>query len=193
MKCYAIVAPGYSTVTTDYKVVERAKVFYPYLKWRKCDNEQSARDFIAKNYTAKRVELIYNYGDTFPDLYVTASYTIANNAVYYVIDTRRVGNLKISFPNILIEYKANKIFIKLPNAHLSPALISGHMSAINYLLCILGDYIDINLEVPNFSVYYALTQYAGGNSRTVKIVRDKIANRLCKVAYTLKLEDADYE
>lgn len=190
---YGLVAPGYKTITTDYQMVERAKVFYPYLKWRKFTTSEAALEFISRNYTDKRVKMIRNYGDTFNDLYISAKYTIANNSVYYELDTRRVGNFRIIAPSALVEYRAGRVYIKMENAYLDPNSISGNMSAIFHLLDIVGECIDVNLMLPNFSIYYALTQYKRGNIRPIRLVQDKIASRLCKVAFTLNMEDGQYE
>lgn len=190
---YGLVAPGFKTITTDYQMVERAKVFYPYLKWRKFTTSEAAVDFISRNYTEQRVKMIRNYGDTFSDLYLSAKYTIANNCVYYELDTHRVGNFRVISPSAMIEYRAGRIYIKMENTYLDAVSISGNMSAIYHLLDIVGECIDVNLVLPNFSIYYALTQYKRDNVRPIKLVQDKIANRLCKVAFTLKMEDTQYE
>jgi hypothetical protein len=89
----------------------------------------------------------------------------------------------------LVEYKGNKIFVKIPNIYLSDELLSGHMSAIHNLLNLIGEFIDVNIVIPNYAVFYALTSYDKGNNRVVQLTRDAISKRLCKVAFTLKMRD----
>ena len=192
MPMYAVVAPGFSSVYTDWKDVERIRALYPYPKWIKCRTEAEAHEFIKRNSYSKKVKQLYNYGDTLEDLYVNAEYKIGPDCVYYIIDTRRVGNIRLLSEDALVEYKGNKIFVKIPNIYLSDELLSGHMSAIHNLLHLVGEFIDINITVPNFAVFYSLTVYSKGANRVVQLTRDAISKRLCKVAFTLKMSyDSD--
>jgi len=183
---YAIVAPGYSLVTKDWGKVERAKALYPYPKWRKCYSEEEAQLFIKKNYVARPVKLIYNYGDTFQDLYVDASYRIGKDCLYFVFDTTRVGRLKLSNPNVIVEYSGKVVYVKMPNIYLSEVSLSSHMSAVYNLLRTLGPNVDVNIKLEYFAVYYALTSYTGNKIRSIDVTKEYINSRLCKVAYTLE-------
>lgn len=183
---YAIVAPGFSLVTKDWAQIERAKALYPYPKWKKCYSEEEANHFVKVNHVSKPVQLIENYGDTFKDLYVDATYTIRPDSVCYVFDVSRIGQLRINSDNLLVEYGAGKIYVRLPDIYLSEEALGGHMSAIYNLLLILGDYIDVNIHVKYFSVFYALTQYNGGRVRSISVTKNLINSRICKCAFTLR-------
>ena len=183
---YAIVAPGYSLVTTDWAQVERVRALYPYPKWKKCFSEEEANLFVKKNYVKNPVKAIRNYGDTFSELYVDAYYTIRDNSVCYVFDVSRVGQLRINSDNLIVEYGAGKIYVRLPNIVLHEESLSSHMSAIYNLLSILGDYVDVNIHVKYFSVLYALTQYGKGKVRSISVTKDLINSRVCKCAFTLE-------
>lgn len=189
MPLYAVVAPGFSAVYSDWKDVERIRALYPYPKWTKCRTETEAQEFLKRNSYSRKVKQLYNYGDTLNDLYINVEYRIGPDCVYYVIDTRRVGNIRLLSEDALVEYKSNKIFVKIPNIYLSDELLSGHMSAIHNLLHLVGEYVDVNITVPNYAVFYALTVYDKGNNRVVQLTRDAISKRLCKVAFTLKMRD----
>ena len=52
-----------------------------------------------------------------------------------------------------------------------------------------GEFVDLNIELPNYSIFYCLTVYSKGNNRSVQLTRDAISKRLCEVAFTLKMED----
>lgn len=186
---YAVVAPGFSSVYVNWKDVERIHALYPYCKWRKCKSESDAQEFIKRNTNNHTVKQLYNYGDTLRDLYVDVIYKIGPDCVYYVIYCKRIGSLRLQCEDVYVEYKGDKIYVKVPNIYLSDRSIAGHMSAIHNILGLLGEYVDVNITLPNFSVYYALTSYNRGKSRAVSITRELISKRLCKVAYTLKMRD----
>lgn len=183
---YAVVAPGYSLVTKDWGMVERAKALYPYPKWRKCYSEVEAQLFIRKNYVPRPVRMIYNYGDTFKDLYIDASYRIGKDRLFFEFNTERVGRLKLSNPNVIVEYAGKMVYVRMPDIYLSELSISSHMSAIYNMLMTLGPNVDVNIRVNYFAVYYALTSYSGTKIRSIDVTKEYINSRLCKVAYTLE-------
>lgn len=183
---YAVVAPGYSLVTTDWGKVERVRLLYPYPKWRKCYSEGEAQSFIRKNYVARPVKMIYNYGDTFKDLYIDASYRIGSGCLFFEFDTKRVGRLKLCNPNVVVEYSGSLVYVRMSDIYLSEVSISSHMSAIYNMLTTLGPNVDVNVHLNYFAVYYALTGYAGNRIRSVDVTKSYINSRLCKVAYTLE-------
>lgn len=190
---YAVVAPGFSCVYEDWHSVARIKALYPFPKWIKCETQEQAMEFIKRNTSSKRLTKIYNYGDTFHDLYVTMSYKIFEDCICYKVDASRVGNVRIpEDPSTLIEYKGDTIFIKVLNIRVSNEAISGHMSAIHGFLQMIGPYVDVNIVVDYYSIFYCLTSYSKGKNRSVSIVRELINSRLCKVAFTLQLEDGAY-
>lgn len=184
---YAVVAPGFSSVYTNWSDVERIKSLYPYPKWIKCRSEVEAREWIKRNSYGNSIHDLYNYGNTFKDMFIDAKYKIAPDCVYYVLDCKRVGNLRIVVDDAIVEYKGSKIFIKLPDIYLSDESIAGHMSAIHNLLNIVGPFVDINIQVPYYAIYYCLTVYSKGNNRYVTMVRNLMDSRICEVAISLKM------
>ena len=114
--------------------------------------------------------------------------------MYIVFDTSKVGLLRLSRDDVIVEYRGYKIYVKVENMYLSDNTISSHMSAIHTLLRLLGPYVDVNITLPNFSVFYALTSYKGKRSRAICLTQDLINQRLCKVAYTLQMRNiGDYK
>ena len=49
----------------------------------------------------------------------------------------------------------------------------------------LGDFVDVDITVPNHSIFYALTAYTG-NSQVIRRTLQCIKMRLGKVSLTLK-------
>lgn len=186
---YAIVAPGFSSVFTNWEDVERVRALYPYPKWCKCYSEEEAHNWIKRNSYGAKSARVYNYGDTLKDFYIDAKYKIMKDCVYYVLDCSRIGSIRVNVPNALVEYKGNKIYIKLNNIYLSNETVSGHMSALHNLLLIVGNYVDINIELPYYSLYYCLAVYSKGNNRAINIVKNLLNERLGSVAYTLNFDN----
>ena len=190
---YAVVAPGISCVYTNWSDVERIKSLYLYPKWIKCFSEEEAQAWIKRNSYNRHLSRIYNYGNTFKNLYIDVKYKIAPDCIYYRLDCKRIGNVRIRAEDVLIEYKGSNIFIKLPNIFVSNETVAGHMSAIHNLLRIVGDYVDLNIELPYYSLFYCLTVYSRGNNRPIQLVKNLIDNRLGAVALSLKLENFSEE
>ena len=186
---YAVVAPGFSNVYSSWYDVERIKKLYPYPKFCKVRNEAEAYEWIRRNSYGTGLSRVYNYGDTFSDLYIYVTYKIGPDCVYYVLDTSRIGNIRIHSSEALIEYKGDKIYIKYPNLFITNESIAGHMSIVYNLLILVGDYIDVNIELPYYSIFYALTSYSKGKCRSIQVVQDLISARLGAVAYSLKMEN----
>ena len=190
---YAVVAPGFSCVYSSWSDVERIKALYPYPKWCKCSTETEAQAWIKRNSYSNKLSSIYNYGNTLKDLYIDVKYKIAKDCIYYVLDCKRIGRLRLNVEGILVEYKGSKIYVKLPNTYVSDETVAGHMSAIHNLLQFVGDYVDLNIELPYYSLFYCLTVYSKGNNRHVKLVKDLIDERLGAVALSLKLFNKEEE
>lgn len=183
---YAITAPGYSSIVTNYKEVEKIKAIYPYAKFAKFTREEDAQLFLKRNSNPHEFANLFNYGNTFDKFFIYAKYRILNDGVYYVLDLTRIGSVRIFAKDAIIEYKGYKTYVKMGNVNISDKSISGHLTAIYNLLEIIGENFDVNIEIPNFSVFYALTAYSKGNSRAVNLTRKMIQERICEVAFTLR-------
>ncbi len=190
---YAVVAPGFSCVYSNWADVERIKRIYPYPKWCKCRTEVEANEWIRRNTYGHKLSRVYNYGNTLKNMFIYVTYRICEDCVYYVLDCSRVGHVRLHNPNILVEYKGDKIYVKLSDIFLSNETISGHMSAIYNLLQFVGDYIDLNIELPYYALFYSLTSYTRGNSRTIATVKNAIEERLGEVAFSLDMKDFSEE
>ncbi|MCM1441551.1 MAG: hypothetical protein NC131_20440, partial [Roseburia sp.] len=64
-------------------------------------------------------------------------------------------------------------------------LISSHLIAIWHGLRIIGDFVDVDVTVPDHSVFYALMTYKGKN-KVINRVREFIDKRPANVSVTLK-------
>lgn len=184
---YAVVVPGISTVFDNWADVERICALYPYPKFRKFTTREECWEFV-KRHTSKKVYTdIYKYGDTFDNLYVTIEYFICEDKVCYNFKTKKIGYLTVecSDPNVHFTNRNGVIKATLSDIRLNDDLITSHVIAIWHGLKIIGDYVDVDIKVPDHSVFYALTTYKGRN-RAINRVRDFIDNRIAKVSLSMK-------
>lgn len=184
---YAIVAPGLSCILSSWEDVERIKKLYPYPKWYKGYSTSDCANWLNANKYSRRLSGFSKYGDTFKDLYISAKYKIAADCVYFVLDLSKVGNVRLRCEGALIEYRGYKAYMKVPSLKVSNETIAGHLSAIYTLLKSVGDYVDIDIELPYYALYYALTQYDSNKSLPIVTIRDLINKRIGAVSYTLPL------
>lgn len=184
---YAVIVPGISTVFSRWQDVEQLCALYPYPKFRKFQTEAECWEYV-KRHTLKRVYTNLNkYGDTFDNLYVSMDYFICDNKVCYNFRTKKIGYLVIesSDPNVKCVNRNGVIKVTLNNIQLNDDLIVSHLIAIWHGLRIIGDYVDVDVKVPDHSIFYALMTYKGKN-RSINRVKDFIDNRFAKVSVSMK-------
>ena len=75
--------------------------------------------------------------------------------------------------------------VKVCNVKLDNTLIAHHCIAIQNILRIFGNYINMELILPNISIYLALTKYTGTNFN-IRNVQNNIESRFGEVYYTLR-------
>jgi hypothetical protein len=114
-------------------------------------------------------------------------YFICEDKVCYNIRTKKIGYIAIESndENVTITNRNGIIKVTLNNIHLNDDIISNHLIAIWHGLKILGDFIDVDVKVPDHSVFYALMTYKGSN-RTINKVRSFISDRFAKVSVSMK-------
>lgn len=188
---YAIVANGLERVTQDYNEIEQTKRLYTFPKFTKHATYESACEWIKRHHYSTPIKFIENYGSTVKRFTVKVSYKIGKNCVFYKIDTKDIGTVSLPTRNLpyLIESDGMIFRIKCEDMNLSNITISGHMSAIKRLLDIVGEFIDLNLELDNYCIFYCLTMYDKGKNADVANVRSRIHDRLGSVAFTYGMEN----
>lgn len=184
---YAVVVPGISNVFDKWQDVDRIISLYPYPKFRKFATREECWEYVKRN-TYKRIYTdIHKYGETFDNLYVSMNYFIRPEKVYYNYDTKKMGYIAIECDdkNIEVVNRARSIKVTMRETYLNDDLISNHLIAIWHGLQIIGDYVDVDISVPDHSIFYALMTYKG-NNKIINKVRKYIDSRTAKVSVTLK-------
>lgn len=181
---YAVIAPGIHTVYDDYSSVERIMALYPYPKFRKFSDEKLAWEFVRRHENKHAYTYINKYGDTFNKHFVKMEYFIGENSVYYNFRTQNLGYIKIISDKALVENRANLIKAELKNTSLNNEMITGHLIAIYHGLSLIGEFIDVDVTVPDHSIFYALMTYKGSNKVILRVL-EQIRNRMGKLSVTM--------
>lgn len=177
---YGYVGGGIKTVVTDFNVIRELQIKHPYSSFRKFYKEEKAWNWVKYRSSIKGVSKVTRYGDTFADTYVTMEYFIYGDAAYYNFRTPNIGDifLTTSEPNVFIENRKDVIKVKISKFNASDTIL-GHLSAIYQGLNVLGPYVDVEIVVPDHSIFYSLTQYTGTDSRinrVLNLLKSRIAN-----------------
>ena len=159
---YAVVAPGLKGIYEDPKVIDKIMALYPYTKFRKFQTEEE-----------------------FDKHHVVMEYFIRNPNVYFNYDTSKLGTLRLVKDTAIIENRTNLIKAMIPNLIVDRESISGNIIAIYNGIKLLGDFIDVEVVVPDHSIFYAIRSYTG-NNRAIARLKDYLKVRLGKVSVTLR-------
>ena len=183
---YAVVGPELTGIYHSMSEINNMLCLYPYLKFRRFETEDECYAFINRYKIKHTLDEITKFGDTFKRACIDMSYYIGD-AIYYNFDTSSLGIVKIvnSDANIHVGNRQKLIKAKIEGISADNDLISGHMVAIYHGLKLVGDFVDVNITVPDHSIYYALRSYTGDN-RVIKRVKTLIDKRQGKISVTLK-------
>ena len=87
--------------------------------------------------------------------------------------------------NVSQEATYDLLRVKIKNVILNDDLIPHHCLAINNILTLFDDYVNIEIVVPDVSVFLACTKY-GGKDTTINRVKNFINSRPGEVYFTIK-------
>lgn len=185
---YGYIFPGLSGVCTNFADIENYIRLFPFPKYRVFYSEAEAWAYVKRHQMSDEfLKTLNNYGSTFTNFYVKAQYFIWDNAIYINLYTDKLGKIKFHIDEINTEVAelAGLTMIKMSNVKLNNDLISSHTIAIYYLFKFIGEFVDVNLEVPDRSIYYMLTAYKG-KSDIINRLQNVIKNRLGELSLTVK-------
>jgi len=84
-----------------------------------------------------------------------------------------------------VEYGNNLVTVKIPAQHTDKDKIRHHLEAISQGYTLLGNFIDVELVIPNYSIFYVFNAYTG-KDRFILRFKSKINKRLGHTALTLR-------
>jgi hypothetical protein len=180
---YAVIAPGFKGVYDNPRVLDKIMALYPYARFRKYRTEEECWEFLNKNTVTRGISAIYKYGNTFKKHFVNMEYFI-RESIFFNYFTDKVGYVRMVADDAVVENCSGLIKVRLDNIVVDNNKISGHMVAIYQGLRLIGDWMDVNITVPDHSVFYALHAYTG-NNRAITKVQNHMKERQGEVALTL--------
>lgn len=140
-----------------------------------------------RNRNTKMLTNVKKYGDCFDNLYITIEYFIRDRYIYYNLDTSKLGRVRIvcDRDDVFIENRTESMMVRLEMPNLNNDSIMSHAVAVYQILDILGEYVDVEIIVPDHSIFYLLTAYTGTRYSYLKLL-NAIESRKGKVSVTLK-------
>lgn len=184
---YAFISNEYKTIVHSQRQLEFLSTIYSYPKWVKVKNKEEARKFFIDNDRAVIASGMNKYGKVNKVGYISIEYFIDGKNIYYNVYTQHFGFIKLfDIPsNVKIDSGYDLMKVKVCNVKLDNTLIAHHCIAIQNILRIFGNYINMELILPNISIYLALTKYTGTNFN-IRNVQNNIESRFGEVYYTLR-------
>lgn len=189
---WAFITDSFRSVVSTQRELEFLIGVYPYATWKKVSDVAEAKRFWAQNEQKYFSTDAIFLGTKDKVGYIRIEYFIANNNIYANIDTRHFGFIKLkNVPkNVIQEASYDMLRLKIQNIVLDDAIISHHCIAILNIMQLFGPYLNMEIMVPDISVYLALTKYTGTNYN-IKKMRTKLDGHLGKIYWTIKGENYD--
>lgn len=188
MSFYGFVSPGIRIITANYDDIRDLIDIVQYPKFMKFRTKDEAIKFVADNTMEFRLQRLKKYGECFDNLYATVEYFISGTSVYYNVFTDRLGNVDLSDTivddSMIVERRNGLLMIEIKEINLDNNLIMSHAIAIQKILEILGTFIDVELVIPNHSIYYLINSYSG-DYRPYRRVIDFINSRKGRLCLTM--------
>lgn len=182
---YAVIASGVVRIVGTSEEVSLLRAIYPYAKSHYAKTMEEAQQWITQNTRQKYDTRVRKYGTTAWHRFIQITYFISDNSIFYNLDLTKFGRTRIDLEDgILVDNRPNFIKVKVLNTKLDNMLIQHHAIAVKRILTLLGDYCDVDIVVPDMSVYIALTDYSG-RDRILRTVKALIRDRLGGVSFTV--------
>ena len=184
---FAFISNEYRTIVKTTARLELLLSIYSYPKFVKVKTEDEAKEFFRQQDRAFIKRGALHYGGKDKCSYMRVEYFIADNNIYCNIDTSNFGFVRLgTLPsNVSQEATYDLLRVKIKNVILNDDLIPHHCLAINNILTLFDDYVNIEIVVPDVSVFLACTKY-GGKDTTINRVKNFINSRPGEVYFTIK-------
>ena len=184
---WAFISDNYKCVVSTQQKLDLLISFFPRSNFKRIEDMKEARDFWKfaekKFFSTDIVKLSHKSKYA----YLTIEYFIDNNNIYINMITKNLGFIKFSnLPsNISQEVSYDLLKLKISNVVLDDSLIAHHCVAICNILRLIGPLVNVELILPDVSVYLALTKYEGKNFEILR-TRSELESRLGNVYFSFK-------
>ncbi len=184
---YAFVSNEYRAIVYSQRQLDFLISVYTYPQFRKVDTVAEAKAFFIQCNRDFMKSGLNKYGRESDIGYISIQYFIDGKNIYCNVDTRHFGFIKLS--NLPANVKQDSTYdllkLKICNVVLNDALIAHHCTAIANILSLFDKYINIELVLPDISIYLACTKYKGKNF-SIRNLQGVLTSRLGSTFYTMK-------
>lgn len=185
---YAVIASGRTKICNTRQELDLFKAIYSYVKYHYVETYAEGVEWIRQNQRDAYDVRVTNFGSsTNTGGFITIEYFITGTVILYNLDTSKFGRTYI-IPDddlVKVDNRPNLIKVKVCNTILDDMIIAHHVIAINRILRIIGEYADVNIVVPDISVYVAMTSYQGKDS-TITCIREMLSRRIGGISFTVR-------
>jgi len=184
---YAFVSNEYRAVVKTQRQLDFLMSIYTYPQFRKVNNELEAKKFFNSCNRDFMKTGLNKYGRPNDIGFIKIEYFINGKNIYVNVFTKNFGFIKLSdLPsNVKQDSSYDLLKLKICNVILDDSLIAHHCIAIVNILSLFDSYINVELVVPDISIYLACTKYNGKNY-AIKRMQGALSDRMGSVFYTMK-------
>lgn len=186
---YAFISNEYRTIINSQRQLDFLLSIYSYPKFKKVETTEEAQRWFNEQERVHIKSKTIRYGAKNKTSYVSVEYFIADDCIFYNIRTDNFGFIKLTkLPeNVKQDARYDLIKLKVCDVSLDDSKISSNCIAIENVLRILGPYLNIELVVPDISIYLACVRYTG-KSFVISRVKNIINSRYGKTYYKINCE-----
>ena len=184
---YAFVSNEYRGIVDTQRQLDFLCGIYTYPQFKKVETAYEAKQFFANCNREFIASGLNKYGKDSEVGYVRIEYFIADNNIYVNADTTHFGFIRLSTvpDNVKQDSTYDLLKLKICNVVLEDSLIAHHCIAIQNILNLFDEYMNIEIVLPDISVFLACTKYKGSNY-TIKRVQALLSERPGDVYYTVR-------
>lgn len=184
---YAFISNEYRSIVYTQRQLDFLSSIYSYPKFKMVNTMAEANEFFAKNYREFYKPSLNQYGKVDDIGYISIQYFIDGRNIYVNVFTKHFGFIKLSnLPkNVKQDASYDLLKLKICNVILDDSLIAHHCTAISNILSLFDLYINMELILPDVSVYLACTKYKGKNF-SIRNLQSVLQARMGVTFYTIK-------
>lgn len=184
---WAFISNEYRTICYTQRQLNFMCEVYTYPTFKKVSNLLEAKQFFASKNREFINAGIKQYGKESDIGYISIEYFVDGTNIYVNVFTKNFGFIKLTGlpPNVKQDASYDLLKLKICNVILDDTLISHHCVAISNILRLFDTYINIELILPDISVYLACTKYKGKNY-TIRNLQGLLNSRMGNTFYTIK-------
>lgn len=184
---YAFVSNEYRSIVKTQRQLDFLCSVYSYPKFKKVNTTAEAREFFSANDRKFFTPSLNQYGKVEDLGYISIQYFIDRNNVYVNVYTKHFGFIKLTeLPkNVKQDSSYDLLKLKICNVVLNDAVIAHHCTAIRSILSLFDSNINVELILPDISVYLACTKYKGKNF-SIRNLQGILQSRMGVTFYTIK-------